>query len=162
MDGFWTFSGIYLPPTPTYASDRPPSSRNSRLNPFPPLQSTARSMSPSFSDPSGSPTTTIASAAAAATAARREEQKRRDARIELRISIRCLVHLKFNTAVVQRLKQFQHFACFFFLQATTLWFFLHQMCTFLPGIFLYGCDQVHHTDPFHLGTRHLMVALALV
>ncbi len=94
-------------------------------------------MSPSFSDPSGSPTTTIASAAAAAaTAARREEQKRRDARIELRISIRCL--------------------------ATTLWFFLHQMCTFLPGIFLYGCDQVQHTDPLHLGTRHLMVALALV
>ena len=36
--------------------------------------------------------------------------------VELKISVRCL--------------------------ATTLWFFCSQMCTFLPGIILMGCDQV--------------------
>ena len=40
--------------------------------------------------------------------------------IELKISIRCL--------------------------ATTLWFFSSQMCTFFPGIFLFGCEMTEEQE----------------
>ena len=45
--------------------------------------------------------------------------------------------------------------------AMTLWFFTSQMCTFLPGVFLVGCDQVSQQQQVQVRDTNRKTNIAL-